>query len=657
MMTTELRPPMGRRRLDVADGLNRIVARSLPFAGMAVAALYALFVGIYRWLLPPDVAGPLTVLAVVTVVLAVGMARLTKRKSPPPRLAHPLGAGLFGLVLGNLTVHFGLSTDPAVLADASTLIVGAGCFFLSYAWLGGAIAAVLAICAWGATTRMPADGWQSYVFMLAASVAVSFLVHEVRRRSFLEFLRAESELRRRTGFERLLTSISTRFLTVPPEVVGEVVEEAMEQVRRSVDVDKVYVARVTGEPAAITVIHEASGPGLPSGRELVQGLPAAAFPWFWEELQALRVVDVPAVAELPEQAAAVREFLAASDARSFLAVPLASERGLWGYLGFVMIGRRTVWTEEVVNLLRVLGEIFLVSLDRKDARAEINDLNRQLHHASRLAFAGETSGAVYHQIRNSLMPINAYAGGVRRLLEREAETVVGGSQAATQAGPRVGAQTGSPPRPDGLSMAKLRDAAANILEAAERINGLLTTFLEFVSSGKQDREPLDVAALVENSVRLTSLQARERCVRLESHVPAGLPPCEGCRILLLEVLGNLVLNGINVLTGRPGERRVSVRVTHDGGPFIEFSVSDTGPGVAPEVAENLFRKFYTARADGVGLGLYISRSIVESHGGRLGRHAPTGPESDSEDSPEGSPTGADFRFTLPVQARESNAVV
>ena len=155
-----------------------------------------------------------------------------------------------------------------------------------------------------------------------------------------------------------------------------------------------------------------------------------------------------------------------------------------------------------------------------------------------------------------------------------------------------------------------------------------------------DWAPVDVNAIVQDVTRVMAPEAANLGVRVETDLAASLPMPFGDRIQLQQVLLNLVQNGIQAAAAN--ERRGGrVRVVTSGvAPGLEVSVSDTGPGIAAEVMPRLFEAFYTTKTTGLGLGLSISRTIVEQHGGSLV------PSTAAEG-------GAEFIVRLPVSASEA----
>jgi signal transduction histidine kinase len=156
---------------------------------------------------------------------------------------------------------------------------------------------------------------------------------------------------------------------------------------------------------------------------------------------------------------------------------------------------------------------------------------------------------------------------------------------------------------------------------------------------------LDLNEVVGDVAQLARSDAATRRVKLTVNVPEHLPPVLGDRVHLQQVLLNLIVNGMDALNGSsPENRRVTVGARVDGSKAVEVSVSDTGHGIAAEKLAHVFDPFYTTKQDGMGMGLPISRTIVESHGGRLW-----------VENNNNNKTGATFRFTLPLAGKNGAA--
>jgi two-component system sensor kinase FixL len=184
-------------------------------------------------------------------------------------------------------------------------------------------------------------------------------------------------------------------------------------------------------------------------------------------------------------------------------------------------------------------------------------------------------------------------------------------------------------------------------EQALRAGHIIQRLREFVGrGGEADRRLEALPKLIEDASALALIGAREIGLHVSFRIAAGLPLVLADRVQIQQVLVNLIRNAAQAMAERPvpaGESAlpcdVTVAASMTAPGTVEISVTDTGPGLAPEVAERLFEPFVTTRTSGMGVGLSISRSIVEAHGGRLW----------AEPNPGG---GTVFRFTL--QAAQFN---
>ena len=153
-------------------------------------------------------------------------------------------------------------------------------------------------------------------------------------------------------------------------------------------------------------------------------------------------------------------------------------------------------------------------------------------------------------------------------------------------------------------------------------------------------EIVNINELAQDVVALVRADATIKHVAIELAVPGTLPPVRADRVHLSQVLLNLIMNAMEAVTAHTGvQRRVSVEAHVGADGCCEISVTDTGPGIPPDQLDRIFEPFVTAKPNGMGIGLSISRSIVEAHGGKLWA--------------ENGTRGATFHFTVPLQSAEA----
>jgi signal transduction histidine kinase len=174
-----------------------------------------------------------------------------------------------------------------------------------------------------------------------------------------------------------------------------------------------------------------------------------------------------------------------------------------------------------------------------------------------------------------------------------------------------------------ISEEDLLGALEKTARQAQRAGQIIQRIRAFVKRSEPNRTPSEINVMVAEAVELAEIELRRFNVRLNHYVAARLPLLMVDPILIEQVLINLLRNAVESIdmAQRPtAERIVELRVVPravDGKPAVEFSVQDTGKGLAPEVVARLYEAFYSTKTDGMGIGLSLCRSIVESHLGRM----------------------------------------
>jgi two-component system, LuxR family, sensor kinase FixL len=192
------------------------------------------------------------------------------------------------------------------------------------------------------------------------------------------------------------------------------------------------------------------------------------------------------------------------------------------------------------------------------------------------------------------------------------------------------------PSPD---LIEVRAILADIRKDDQRAGQVIDRMRGMLKRNKLDTQPVEVTELVSDVVAMVRADALARQSRLEIDVPNSLPRVCGDRVQLQQVLLNLILNGLDSLQGTSrDDRLVRLSARLDETQTVEITVSDSGQGIPTEKLQRVFDPFFTTKTKGMGMGLPISRNIIEAHSGRLW----------AENNRGG---GAIFRFTLPVAER------
>jgi len=249
--------------------------------------------------------------------------------------------------------------------------------------------------------------------------------------------------------------------------------------------------------------------------------------------------------------------------------------------------------------------------DAQETQSKLHELQSELVHLSRLTAMGEMAATLAHELNQPLAAISNYLRGSRRLLE---------------ASPDPGLEP-------------VKDALMKGAEQAARASQIIRRLRDFVTRGEIEKRVERIGKLVEEASALALVGVHERGVRVEVTIDPQVDWVIVNRVQVQQVLVNLLRNAMEAMQDAP-RRELTVSLTPAGESMVEIAVADTGPGVSAEIAAKLFQPFVTSKQKGMGVGLSISRTIIEAHGGKIWSESNAG-------------GGATFRFTLPA-ARESS---
>jgi C4-dicarboxylate-specific signal transduction histidine kinase len=187
---------------------------------------------------------------------------------------------------------------------------------------------------------------------------------------------------------------------------------------------------------------------------------------------------------------------------------------------------------------------------------------------------------------------------------------------------------------------KARASASRVVQAATQASEIVQRIRGLFKKGTSIADAVDVNEVIEETMAFVDREAQRNSVSLRTELAAGLPSVNGDRVQLQQVILNLMVNGLEAVAGLNSDpKSLFVRSAFSNGPELLVSVVDTGPGIDEEHASRLFTPFFTTKPHGIGMGLRISRSIIEAHGGQLWAE-------------KNQPRGAVFHFTLPIKANQ-----
>ncbi|WEK52659.1 MAG: ATP-binding protein [Candidatus Kaistia colombiensis] len=259
-----------------------------------------------------------------------------------------------------------------------------------------------------------------------------------------------------------------------------------------------------------------------------------------------------------------------------------------------------------------IGVTTYLSLKLVAAEAAAHESREHLLRMARVTSLGELTASIAHEVNQPLAAVVTSAGACRRWLAHD------------------------PP-----SVENAQRAADRVVEQANRASAVIARVRGFASGKPPQKTVFDFNDLVHEIVTLARGQIDDDDIALRLYLRDGLPMVEADRVQIGQVLGNLLLNAMEAIgTSAEPAREVEITSEMHGPGRIRFSVADSGVGFRPGEVEHLFDAFWTTKKDGIGLGLTISRSIIEANGGHIWAEA-------------NESGGAVFLFSLPVEARTS----
>jgi len=277
---------------------------------------------------------------------------------------------------------------------------------------------------------------------------------------------------------------------------------------------------------------------------------------------------------------------------------------------FVNLGGETVgenamkWLHCRANLIDLQGRkaVLINMMDVTKAR----EAERLLNIQDRMISLGHVTMGIAHEIRNPLSGINIYLDTAEQILNRGGDPV------------------------------KMKEILGKIQAASSKIEAVIRRVMDFSKPSEPRLEPIDIRRPIEEALGLCAVLLRKTGVEIITDLAPGLPPCRADAQLVEQVVLNLITNAAEAMKGMENSKKIKI-CTSRKGTRIVVSVSDSGPGVPPDLAQRIFDPFFTTKKNSTGIGLSICQRIIHDHGGTL--KVSTGPLG-----------GAEFSFTMPVNS-------
>jgi PAS domain S-box-containing protein len=411
------------------------------------------------------------------------------------------------------------------------------------------------------------------------------------------------QIEERLRFEGLISNLSAGFVNLPSGKVDSEIQKGLRSITEFFDIDRCTIGLFSEDGTQLVPAFEYRLAGAESA---VESMSREQFPWYVEQLIRGKPVVMNRVEDLPPEAEKERQLCLAKGMKSLLSIPIVSGGKNLGSCAFVSTRAERVWPEDMVKRVQLVSEVFANVLDRRRANAEAFHTRRELMHLERLSQMGELTASLAHELNQPLTAILSNAGAALRFLHSGR-----------------------------LDLDELKEILQDIANDDRRAGNIIRTLRLMVKREEGEPEPIFINDVLQEMVSLFHSETILRNLTVEIDLADALPPLHGNKVQIQQVLVNLMMNAADAMESEVfGKKRIVLQSHAVGSDAVRVAVRDFGPGIGEAKLGKIFEPFFTTKRSGLGMGLSLSRSIIEAHRGRIW----------VENNPD---QGATFYFEIP----------
>ncbi len=400
-----------------------------------------------------------------------------------------------------------------------------------------------------------------------------------------EQVRLAASLKERLKFERLIADLSARFSGLAEDQIDGEIEVWLRRLVEMLGVDRSSFSEVLPK-GGISVTHTYATPG---GEAYPKCVAQTELPWLTRQFADGHIVVLCRVPDdLPEEATAERRHFVEVGMKSGIGIPIFIAGSLVCVLTFVAFREGRSWPKELVSRLQLAGDVFANAIARRQTKQRLAQQQNELAHVARVAAMGELASVIAHELDQPLTAIVSNAEAARYFFQSEQP-----------------------------NLSEANDALKDVVDSAMRAAEIVKRERYLLRKSQLNLEAVDLNDAVRDIELFIRAEARQAGAKVVFELVPGLPLIMGDRVQLQQVILNLARNGVQAMRDQPSNTSELLIRTASRSAEVTLTVSDAGPPADDVLFERMFEPFYTTKTNGLGMGLAISRSILDVHHGRI----------------------------------------